>query len=259
MSRHTMLAQYDQAMRDRITKYNNLQRRYERIFKKSDEPDEDEDETDNGDADHVVSQIADLLAESGQFTREQALHFLLNTAHGGAILARLRAVSRKRADTGKGFTMPTRQEVLKGYLKAAGSLDKLATRIVKRGTTDITEHELTALAVAEAKRLYPDIKDDARAFAKMFTDAGPTGAALRQAVQIAKVAQVGGDDGDADDAAAAMEELHRLAEQHQRSNPELTPQQSFARIFADPKNAALAHRAHRRPVANEKMLYPFPR
>jgi hypothetical protein len=73
------------------------------------------------------------------------------------------------------------------------------------------------------------------------------------------VAQVSGGDSDADDAADALDELHRLAEQHHRDNPELTPDQSFARVFADPRHAALAHRAHRRPVANEKMLYPFPR
>src|SRR6516165_10374515 len=158
MSRHTMLAQYDQAMRDRITKYNNLQRRYERIFKKSDEPDEDEDETDNGDADHVVSQIADLLAESGQFTREQALHFLLNTAHGGAILARLRAVSRKRADTGKDFQM-TRDEQLRALMKARGGVHGLAKYIVAKGRTDVTEHELVALATEQAKRQY-GISDD---------------------------------------------------------------------------------------------------
>ena len=122
------------------------------------------------------------------------------------------------------------------------------------------EHELTQLAVDAAKRQY-GISDDAKAFTRMFTDTGPDGLMLQQAIAVAKAAQVGGDDGDADadDSAAAMDELHRLAEQHHRSNPELTPQQSFARIFADPRNAALARRAHRRPVANEKNAFPFPR
>ena len=198
-------------------------------------------------------------------TREDALRWLLHSTRGQALVARM-SVHRKQIDAAfkragnrKGFKMPTRQDVLKGYVRSAGGIVPLCKRIVAKGTTDITEHELTQLVVDAAKRVYPDIKDDARAFAKMFADTGPTGAALRQAVQIAKVAQVGGDDGNADDAADALDELHRLAEQHHRDNPELTLDQSFSRVFADPRNAALAHRAHRRPVANEKMLYPFPR
>jgi hypothetical protein len=147
---------------------------------------------------------------------------------------------------------------LKGYVRSAGGIIPLAKRIVAKGTTDITEHELTQLVVDAAKREHPDLSD-AQAFSKMFGAANPTGDTLRRAVQVAKVAQVAGDDGDADDAAEALDELHRLAEQHHRSNPELTPQQSFARIFADPRNAALAARAHRRPVANEKNAFPFPR
>jgi hypothetical protein len=152
----------------------------------------------------------------------------------------------------------TRDEQLRATVKRHGNVIGLAKFICSQGTTDITEHELTALVVDAAKREHPD-NSDAQAFAKAFGAAGPNGEMLRRAVQVAKVAQVGGDDGDDDDAAAAMEELHRLAEQHHRDNPELTPDQSFARVFADPRNAALAHRAHKRPVANEKMLYPFPR
>jgi hypothetical protein len=71
--------------------------------------------------------------------------------------------------------------------------------------------------------------------------------------------RVGGDDVDVNDAEKAYTQLQRLADEQRRRSPELTRDQAFARVFSDPNNAALAARAHRRPVANEKMLYPFPR
>jgi hypothetical protein len=193
----------------------------------------------------------------GEVTREQALQWLLHSERGQALVARM-AQARKRTTNRKGFQMPTRQEVLKGHVRSAGGVVPLCKRIVAKGVTDISEHELTQLAVDAAKREY-GISDDAKAFAKMFTDTGPGGDTLRRAIQIAKVAQVDGDDADADDAKEALEELHRLADAHRRSNPELTPSQAFARVFADPRNAALAHRAHNRPTANAKNAFPFPR
>jgi hypothetical protein len=251
---------------------SELQKRFGRGFIKNDAADDDniDDERDDDRLDgdnggngprHVVDELADLLVEGGspdgEVTREQALRWLLHTQRGQALVARM-AQARKRATNRKGFQMPTRQEVLKGYVRSAGGVIPLCKRIVAKGVSDISEHELTQLAVDDAKREY-GISDDAKAFAKMFTDTGPTGDTLRRAIQIAKVAQVGGDDVDADDAAAALEELHRLADAHRRSNPELTPSQAFARVFADPRNAALAHRAHKRPTANAKNAFPFPR
>jgi hypothetical protein len=157
----------------------------------------------------------------------------------------------------KGFQM-TRDEQLRATVKRHGNVIGLAKFICSQGTTDITEHELTALVVDAAKREHPDMSD-AQAFAKEFGAAGPNGEMLRRAVQVAKVAQVGGDDGDADDAAAALEELHRLADAERRRDPGLSASQAFARVFADPRNAALAARAHRRPTANAKNAFPFPR
>ena len=175
---------------------------------------------------------------------------------GRALIGHLSRLKRA-TNTGKDFQM-TRDEQLRATVKRHGNVIGLAKFICSQGTTDITEHELTALVVDAAKREHPD-NSDAQAFAKAFGAAGPNGELLRKAITITKAAQVSGDDGDADDAEAALEELHRLAEAHQREHPELTPERAFARVFADPRNAALAHRAQRRPTANEKMLYPFPR
>ena len=242
---------------------SELQKRFGRIFKNDGADDEGEtDNGDNGDNDHVVSQIADLLVQAGSsdgpVDRETALRWLLHSKDGRALLVQLSPYLKAVARTNrKGFQMPTRQEVLKGYVRSAGGVVPLCKRIVAKGTTDITEHELVSLLVTELKRAEPDLSD-AQAFTKAFT--GPSGAMLQQAVQVAKVAQViGNDDDDDDDAAAALEELQRLADAHQRKHPELTGQQAFARVFSDPRHAALAHRAHKRPTANEKNAFPFPR
>jgi hypothetical protein len=281
-----MLQQYDRVIRDQIAKRRNLERRYERIFKDDgDLPDDvpedeerldddehlDDDERLDEDSDEErldddsgsgsgnrVDQLADQLVEAGNGTvsREDALSYLLHTASGRALAERM--AGKRATSKGKAFTM-NRSEQVRAVVRKAGGIMPLCKRIAATGTSTITEHELTSLLVDAAKREHPDLSD-AQAFAKMFGAATPQGETLRKAVHVTKVAQVGGDDdGDDDDAAAALQKLHRLAEQHQRDNPALTPDQSFARVFADPRNAALAQRAHRRPVANEKMLYPFPR
>jgi hypothetical protein len=225
----------------------------------------DDDDNGNGEQ-HLIGQLADLLAEAGssdgEVTREQALRWLLHSKEGQSLIARLApyrkqidAAHRKRATNRKGFQM-TRDETLRSMTKMHGGVHGLAKRIIRDGTTDITEHELTGLIVDAAKREYPDLSD-AQAFAKAFGAAGPNGDTLRRAIAITK--QVNGDDDNDDDAAAALEELHRLADAHHRKHPELTPEGAFARVFADPRNAALAHRAHKRPVANRANSFPFPR
>jgi hypothetical protein len=84
--------------------------------------------------------------------------------------------------------MPTRSDVLKGYVRSAGGLAGLAKRIVRDGTSgDISEAELTGMITAAAKHEYPDM-DDTRAFAKMFC--GPSGETLRRATQVAKFGQL---------------------------------------------------------------------
>ena len=151
-----------------------------------------------------------------------------------------------------------RSEQLRTVVKRAGGIMPLCKSIATSGRSSVTEYELTQLVVDAAKREHPYLSD-AAAFAKMFTDPGPTGDTLRRAVQVAKAAQVGGDDGDAEDAAAALEELRRLADAERRRDPSLSASQAFARVFADPRHAELARRAHKRPTANEKNAFPFPR
>ena len=86
--------------------------------------------------------------------------------------------------------MPTRSDVLKGYVRSAGGLDGLAKRIVRDGTSgDISEAEWTGMVTGSAKLAYPHL-DDTRAFAKLYT--GPNGEVLRRATQVAMFTQLYG-------------------------------------------------------------------
>ena len=138
---------------------------------------DDDDELDTGgkgNADHVVSQLADLLAETGQLTRQQALHYLMHTARGAAILARVR--------NRKVFAM-NRTDQLCAIVKRAGGVHGLAKRIVKDGSSGgVSEAEWTGMLTAVAQAQYPHLTSEA-AFSKLFCD--PSSAVLRQASQIA--------------------------------------------------------------------------
>jgi hypothetical protein len=54
-----------------------------------------------------------------------------------------------------------------------------------------------------------------------------------------------------DNPKSALDELQKLVDQQRRQNPTLSEAQAFARVYEDPKNAALAQkeRAENRPVA----------
>jgi hypothetical protein len=86
--------------------------------------------------------------------------------------------------------MPTRSDVLKGYVRSAGGLDGLAKRIVRDSSSgDISEAELTGMITATAKAEYPHLTSEA-AFSKMFC--GPDGETLRRATQVAMFTQLYG-------------------------------------------------------------------
>jgi hypothetical protein len=157
-------------------------KRFERIFKN--------DTADDADADHVVSQIADLLVEAadGEVSRQAAMHWLLNTPGGRALIGHLSRLKRA-TNKGKAFTM-NRSEHLAAVVRKAGGVDGLAKRFVRDGTSgDISEAEWTGMLTATAKALYPEL-DDARAFAKLYT--GPNGETLRRATQVAMFTQLYG-------------------------------------------------------------------
>jgi hypothetical protein len=65
---------------------------------------------------HQLDKLTDLVVEStgGQWSRPQALHHLMNTAHGAALAQRLKRAITKRKETNKMSNM----EKLEAYVKA---------------------------------------------------------------------------------------------------------------------------------------------
>jgi hypothetical protein len=185
---------------------------------------------DNGDERHLVERLADLIVEGGdrdgkEISREDALRWLLHDRHGQALVARMAHASKRTTNiTRKVFKMPSRSTVLQSITKQAGGVVGLCKRIVKDGTSgDITEHELTALMVANAKREHPDLTD-AAAFSRVFSDMSPAGETMRRAIQVAKFSHlllvpVNVDTGDSDvwdDSEAAIEQRRQLDDAQQR-------------------------------------------
>jgi hypothetical protein len=205
-------------------------------------------------ATHHASTVADLLIESGRFPdRTEALHHLLNTPHGQALLQRMH---KAEAHTGKESNM--RGETLESILKDAGPV-RLCKGIVERQRAPCGEAELVASLTRHA--------GGDRAFARLFE----AEESVRRACQIAKSAEfdvfdikpvvVGGLDAmneanDDDDSAVlrAHEEIVRIARE---KFPFLPADQAFARVFEDKNYAALAAQAHQRP--GPTTVYAMPR
>jgi hypothetical protein len=147
-------------------------------------------------------------------------------------------------------------------MKDAGIAGTCAA-IVSKGHTTITESELVEAASKVAAERYPGLTE-AQAFDRIYSDRGQEGQALRKAVAIAKAMPfqvsleplvVGGEDTrDLSDESEAIKQLQKLGADKW---PTATEAQQFANAFSDPKNAALAAKAHRRPAATTS--YPFPR
>jgi hypothetical protein len=179
----------------------------------------------NGGVEHVASHLADLLVEAadGDTTRQQALNWLLHNKHGRSLLSAAQHHKRASKETRKDFQMPTRKQVLTGYLKSAGGVDGLCRQIVKQGTTDVLEAELTGMITAAAKAAEPEMSDE-RAFSKLFTDPSPRGTMLRKAIEIAKwssllIYPLSTDTGDtdvSDDSGPAIVQVTRLENAQQR-------------------------------------------
>jgi hypothetical protein len=227
-------------------------RRFERVFKADNDDDETDDQdetndaaTNNGDARHLVDELADLLVEAGNadgdaLSREEALRYLLHSERGQALVG--------RSSNTKRTTTMTTAPVL-----------KIAKALADSGRSFVTEHDLTKMIEDYALRGRRDGETPEGAFARVFAADDAEGRLFRKAVAVAKQAGPTDDENDDADADEAMQQLRRLADAERRHDHNLTQEQAFGRVFADPENAALAARAHRRPVANAKNAFPFPR
>ena len=210
---------------------------------------------------HHVSQVANLLVESGKHPdRQSALDHLLHTAAGQALLRRMHKSSE---ESNPMSTTP--EQKLSDIVKRVG-ITALAKAIVDEDSAfSIDEHQLTALTIEAAKRDHPQLTD-AQAFAAVFTAQDEGGVILRKAFHVVKAAGaapyfdlkpqfVGGEDAlNVDDPSEAIRQLTELGRQKW---PSASEAEAFERAFTDPANAKLAAKAHRRPAPTT--VYPFPR
>jgi hypothetical protein len=226
-----------------------------------DERDDDDDDDDvEKQADHHASVVADLLVEAGSFPhRTAALHHLLRKPGGQALLARLHKAAKTEKES-------STMDSIHSIMKSAGIAATCAV-IVAKGSTTISQDELVAAVSTVAHERWPQLTE-AQAFDKVYSDRGEEGRVLRQAIDVAKAMPfvadlaplvVGGVD--AMHAAVSDTESSEAYAQLQQIGrdrwPTASEAQQFANAFADPKNAALAAKAHRRPAATT--FYPMPR
>jgi len=222
-------------------------------------------------ADEATS--AEELADDGVPAKHRSISF--DTTDGHTITARdERALARwlavherlnKSTSTSQDTSTMDYKAKLTDLAKRAGPIAIAKVIVDDDNAYGITEHELTALVVECAKREHPQLTD-AQAFVKLFTDQSEAGVMLRKAFSVVKAAGaapyfdlkpqfVGGEDAlDVDDPSEAIAQLKELGRQKW---PTATEAQQFANAFADPANAKLAAKAHRRPSATT--VYPFPK
>jgi hypothetical protein len=218
-----------------------------------------------GVSDHPIAQLASLLVASGKFSdNAAALHHLLNSPHGNALLARLHKAAAK---TEKEPNM--RSETLESIMKD-GSIAGVCAAIVAKGSTTLTQDEIVESVSKIAHERWPELSE-AQAFAKIHSDGGEEGRLLRSAIDVAKaslaetmlgpglpVQVVGGpaaqDVDNATEAEAARAELMRIG---RKQYPRSSENEIFERAFSDPRNATIVARLYQRPLPSS--IYPMPR
>jgi hypothetical protein len=168
------------------------------------------------------------------------------------------ALDAKRERHGFAKAQPAKEQPVDSILQImkSGGIGATCAAIVAKGSTTITEHELVEAVTAVAHDRHSDLSP-AQAFSKIYSAATDEARCLRDAINITKNTQPsvisGGDLRDAGDAAAAMDQLREIG---RRMAPTATPEKQFSVAFEDPKNVALALRAHQRPAPVTSFPHP---
>jgi hypothetical protein len=145
-------------------------------------------------------------------------------------------------------------ETLEDILKDIGPI-RLCKSICERQRAPCGEHELVALLSKQAAEHFNMPGD--RAFAKLYESEE----SVRRACNIAKATYLdvrpvvvgGGEMKDEADRQRAMDQLREIG---RKMAPTATPEKQFAIAIEDPKNIALALRAHQRPEATTSFAFP---
>ena len=211
---------------------------------------DDRSDENAGLADHPIVQLAQLLVANGHKTDiASALHYLLNTSHGAALL--------HRTSTHKGETTMRTTETLEDILKDLGPVS-LCKAIVDRDRAPCSEAELVAALTKYASEQHPE-KSREQAFAELYkTESVWRACAIAKSMPFiatdAPLMVGGAAASNLDDESEAIAQLKELG---RRRWPSASEAQAFAYAMTDPKNAALAAKAHRRP--GPATSFPHPR
>jgi hypothetical protein len=201
-----------------------------------------------------------LLIESGRFPdRTEALHHLLNTPNGQALLQRMHKAAEQ---TAKENSMTSHSEFVQSVVKQYGIVALAKSMVQDQKSYGLDEHQFAQLATEHAQRVYLNDRPDV-AFSKLYQSEE----SVRRAYQVAKAqtlepVMVGGPDATHEainntEQSEAYQQLVDMAGKLRAESPFLSADQAFARVFENPKHAAIAAKAHRRPSATTS--YEFPR
>jgi hypothetical protein len=191
-----------------------------------------------------LQQMVDAVRSAApNLSEQEVVHFLLHTARGRDVAEHL---SNHITKSRKAPPM-SRIEIVKRY----GLATIAKGMLMDSDAYDITEHEFTAMMLAEATR-------KGLSFEKYFT--APENIDIRKAHQLTKatlmvpveVQPVSVETRRTDtesDAKAAYDQLMEMAEELAASGEYRSVASAFSALFEDQKNAELAARAHRRPNA----------
>jgi hypothetical protein len=133
-----------------------------RLIEQDDEADNDDEREQVEQTKHLVSTLADLIAEGseGRTDRPAALRHLLFNRDGQALVHRMRRA--KRLERRKENAMTKWEDIA----KAEGGADAIVAHVLK-GDTSLDQQALTKHLTTAAQRQYPALRPDA-AFAKAF-------------------------------------------------------------------------------------------
>jgi hypothetical protein len=209
----------------------------------------DRSDQNTGLADHPIVRLARLLVASGsQSDLASAVHYLLNTSHGAALLHRTR--------THKGESpMP---DNLTKIAEDIGIVRVAKAIVDEQRSFGIDEHEFVALVTEHAKRLHPNLSG-VQAFAKVYESEPSVWQACAVLKAMPLVADltplvVGGEDAQAtDNPAKAVEQLKQIGAQRY---PSASPSAQFEKALVDPANHKSARVAV--PIPRATTSYPFP-
>ena len=222
----------------------------------------DRNRNDGGSASvHPAVQIATLLVASGKFPgHAQALHHLLNTSRGQALLQRM----SKADQTGKETSMTTsHSEFVQSVVKQYGFVALAKSGVQDGKAYGLDESTCTRLATEYAQGVYPSDRPDV-AFRKLYEGEESVRrffAVVKAMPIVADVTPlvVGGVAATHEaindtERSEAYQQLVDKAEELRASSPFLSTSQAFAR--ASEQRPDLLARAHRRPASTTSYEWP---